>query len=525
MAESKQLDAELARELERNRIDAELTFRILANYNSGRYDAVEPVLVRDLPSIDGKTILDLTGELVWTIPLERAKKALARYPELALAAEDFGRRSGAEITFTRSGLERLGMRLLPLVGFGILNGGSATSYADYKKNAVFGAKLLEITGPVFERMGELTRGRAKGLTPGFLQPDGTPGASYIELKMRALLLQVLRYQQSAGKHTPGLLPLFQMTSVNNTEEVLEAYRGYRASPLLSELVEATRTDVTDAETGIQPLVAAYTHSSLGRPKRLFTEAYGRPGAVLPLPGGHGQNFSVLREIYRALRSAGKRFVQLGNVDNLGNTLDLAELALLALSGKQAGFDFAFKTPIDVKGGILIVDQHNRLDCADIGPAISHQEVHHAESLGKDILFNCATGLFNLDYLTDNIDEIIDKLPMRWSDQDKDAGHYSQAEQVTWEIIGMLDDFFIFGVEKKERFLAAKLLLECLMTSGIGLERPDYPSDPVAAKSPRHIAEQLNEGLAGRLSTVYGMERVNGRWEPKPVARLIKEIGS
>ena len=32
------------------------------------------------------------------------------------------------------------------------------------------------------------------------------------------------------------------------------------------------------------------------------------------------------------------------------------------------------------------------------------------------------------------------LPVRFSDQDKDAGRYSQAEQVTWEIIGMLEDF-------------------------------------------------------------------------------------
>ncbi len=523
MAEPEKLDVELARELERNGIDATLTLKILANYNAGCYDSVQPVLVSDLPVIDGETILDLSGEYSWTMPLEKAKASLARFPELPLSAEDFGRPAGERITFTRRGLTQLGLRLLPLVGFGILNGGSATSYADYKRNSAFGAKILEISGPLFERMADLSRGRAKGLTPAFLQPDGSPGASYIELKMRSLLIQVLQHQQSTGDRAPVLFPLFQMTSMNNTEEVIEAYRVYRASPLLSELIDATGVDMTRVETGIQPLIAAYTHSRYGRPKRLFTEAYGKQGAVLPLPGGHGQNFTVLRDIYRSLHASGKRFVQLGNVDNLGNTLNLAELALLALSGKQAGFDFAFKTPIDVKGGILVVDQRNRLDCADIGPAISHEEVHHAESLGKDILFNCATGLFNLDYLTQNIDNIIDNLPMRWSDQDKDAGHYSQAEQVTWEIIGMLDDFFIFGVKKTERFLAAKLLLECLMTSGIGLDRPDYPTDPVEARSPRHIAEQLNEGLVGRLQTVYGMERAAGRWEPKPVARLIKEM--
>ena len=29
--------------------------------------------------------------------------------------------------------------------------------------------------------------------------------------------------------------------------------------------------------------------------------------------------------------------------------------------------------------------------------------------------------------------------MRFSDQNKDAGHYSQAEQVTWEVIALMED--------------------------------------------------------------------------------------
>lgn len=519
MADTDRSVRELAERLARSGADARLTLEILANYNAGRYDSIQPVTVTALPSIDGKTILDLSGEFSWSVPAERAEEALARHPELGLEAAAFGRRSGPLLTFSRSGLEALGLRLLPLAAFGILNGGSATSYADSTRNRAFGAELLELCGPVFERVAALSRGRAKGLTPGFLQPDGTPGASYIELKMRALLIQALRYQRVTGRREPVLFPLFQMTSVNNDEELAEAYRGYRASPLLADLIAETGIDITRVMGGVQPLIAAYTHSSLGRPKRLFAEAYGQPGTLLPLPGGHGRNFAVLRDVYRRLHAAGKRFVQLGNVDNLGNTLDLAELALLALSGKQAGFDFAFKTQVDVKGGILVVDQRNRLDCADIGRAISVEEVHHAESLGKDILFNCATGLFSLDYLTANLDSIIENLPMRWSDQDKDAGRYSQAEQVTWEIIGMLDDFFIFGVRKRERFLAAKLLLECLMTSGIEIDNPAYPSSPVPAKSLHHIARELNAGLVGRLETVYGMERREGQWVPRPIDRL------
>ena len=115
--------------------------------------------------------------------------------------------------------------------------------------------------------------------------------------------------------------------------------------------------------------------------------------------------------------------------------------------------------------------------------------------------------------------------MRFADQDKDAGRYSQAEQVTWEIIGMLDDFFIFGVSKYDRFLAAKLLLDCLMTSGIGLNDPSYPTDPNPAVDLRRIAAELNAGLVRKLSTVYGMKLVSGRWEPKTAVELVAERSS
>jgi UTP--glucose-1-phosphate uridylyltransferase len=273
---------------------------------------------------------------------------------------------------------------------------------------------------------------------------------------------------------------------------------------LRDLIWETGIDITEAIGAPQPMIAAYTHSDQGRPKGIFDRARGGENSPLGLPGGHGQNFSILKETYQQLHQSGKRFFYLGNVDNLGFTVSPVGLALVALSGCQAGFDFSFRTSVDIKGGILVRDQDGKLNCGDIGPAIGQDDVFDAERKGKKILFNCATGLFSLDYLLANLDDIVERLPMRFSDQDKDAGRYSQAEQVTWEIIGMLDDFLIFGIDKYERFIAAKMLMENLFSSGIRLEEIQRV-EPAAPK--------LHEGLKRLLTGRYALELKNGRWIP------------
>lgn len=521
------LTPELAEEFRKHGIDGALTFHILEGYNAGRYAGVEPIHVSALPKSDGSLIVDLTGPVLWEMPLAEAQAALERHG-LAIDLNRIGRVVHRKISFDRPALERIGIALFPKAAYGVLNGGSATSYVDLTKNRAFSEAILEICRTPFETVAAMATGRAKGITPAFVQPDGSPGPSYMELKLRALLLQALRYMEvsdSARSARPGdggpapLSPMFQMTSISNDAELRSTVEGYRESPMLAPLIERTALDITRIETGVQSLIAAYTHSDEGAPKRVFTRANGREGAVLPLPGGHGQNFRVLAEVYRGLYRKGKRFVQLGNVDNLGNTIDPVELALLALSGRKAGFDFSYKTPVDVKGGILVIDQHGRPACADIGPAISRAEVEKAEQGGTPILFNCATGLFDLAYLVDRLEEIQEGLPMRFSDQNKDAGRYSQAEQVTWEIVGMLDDFFVFGVDKYERFLAAKLLLECLMTSGVGLDDPRYPEDRDPSKNLKAVATRLHRGLASRLESVYGMILDGKRWRPKSIDEL------
>lgn len=499
--------------MKKNDVDVELTTEILNNFNNGEYDEVRSITVDTLPEIDGKRIVDIRGDFTWRIDKAAAEENLKRI-DPSLSVDEFTEEEGTEFICNRESLSAVGEMLLPYVSYGILNGGSATSYVDVKKNKGYQGKVFDAKKGLFEKFAETIGDKSKGVTAAFVQPDGRPGPSFIEMKMRNLLIHGLTYKNAYGTTSQQpVFPMFQMTSIKNNAEIADAYELYKESPFLKPLIESVRVDISDVHTGIQPLIAAYTHSEEGRPKFVFTHAYGKKDEILPLPGGHGQNFFVLADVYRKLHAMGKRFVYLSNVDNLGSTVDPVEIAMLALSGRQAGFDFSFKTPLDVKGGILVRDSHYGLTTGDIGPAISEEEVTEQEKAGKKILFNCATGLFNLEYLTSRLDSIINDLPVRFSDQNKDAGKYSQAEQVTWEVQGMLDDFLGFAVDKYDRFLAAKLLLENFLTSGVGIQE-------IQDAAFRNVADNLHRGLESKLSSDYGLKLENGRWAPKTPAELL-----
>jgi hypothetical protein len=394
----------------------------------------------------------------------------------------------------------------------VLNGGSATSYADSKKNLALGRDTFDAVAPAFNAMAELCRDKPKGATPAYVNPDGSAGASFLELKMRARLLRargagIARCTGGIAASGREFLPLFQMSSLGTDAALSAHYAAAKESPYLAALASELGMEAASWRAGVQPMIAAFSHSERGRPKRVFDTAFGASDSCLALPGGHGQCFRVLAGVFSRLRDEGIRYACLGNVDNLGYTPDPIELAILALSGQPAAFDFAVRTPMDVKGGILVETESGVRTVADIGAAIAFDQVVELERSGFAILFNCASGIFDLDYLVPRITEIGRRLPVRISDQDKDAGRYSQAEQVTWEVTGILPSFLAFAVDKSERFLAAKLLLDTLLTSGIGLDDPRLPSQV------RSTAEGLHDGLGSLLRDVYGLEYVGGRWWP------------
>ena len=513
------LSAAIEADMKKKQIDKELTLEILENYNRGLYDRFSPTQVWDIPHIDGETILDMKGMSIISIDAEKATERLAEeLPGYSL--EDFGAIEGKQFITDVASLCRLGVLLYPKVGYGILNGGLGTSYADELKNASAFPSLFPLYEGMFSELSVFLKNRPKGIAPAYVNPDGSPGYSYLELKFRFLLIESLRYSILSGEG-PAHVAFFQMTNINTDGELADAYREYRQGVMLKDLIDAAGFDITEGRTGVQPLIAAYTHSEEGKQKGLFTRAYGRPDNLLPLPGGHGQNFRILEGIYGDLRNEGRLFAYLGNVDNLGYLIDPLSIAYLALTGKQAGFDFAFRTPLDVKGGILVPQKNGRLTCADIGPAINLADALNAEKEGKAILFNCATGLFDLTYVTDNITSIQNELPMRFSDQDKEAGRYSQAEQITWEIIGMLDDFLVFAIDKYHRFLPAKFLLETLLLSGIPPQ--EGVNEGNISKTMIAHAQKLHSGLTWLLSAKYGMILTGGRWEPLSAKEIIRRI--
>lgn len=532
------LSPEVRRGLEARGIDPDLSLRFLKLYrerlsgtegdasSGGASPGARPVpreRVLPAPEESDRICDSRSPDFSFTLSHD---EAVARTEALGLSSDseislwrEQGCFRGRKLILSRKDLECFGRKLYPLYAFGVLNGGSATSYCDRKKNKAAAGRFFPILEEAFETMRRLSREKPKGVTPAYLNEDGTPGFSYMELKMRSLLREGLRGAGSAP------ISLFQMVSRATERSIREHYQNYRRSEALSGLwagipegkIRELRECLFSPPTGVQPLISAYTHSEV-RPADFFKDA---EGCFLPLPGGHGQCFIAFRDLLRRFREEGKRFISIGNVDNNGYRPDPLSLALLALSGKQALFHFSFKTPVDTKGGVLVREvlgsspegsrggeqqtSLGQLTCLDIGPGISEEEVRRHEAKGAPVLFNCAVGFFSLDVLLEKLDSVVTGLPIRFSDQNKDIGRYAQGEQITWEVMNLLDDFLILGVEKSRNFLAAKTLTENLLTSGIGREA--YP-----AGSLKDSAELLFRGFRRVLAEDYGLEERAGRWQ-------------
>lgn len=502
------LSEKICEDMERKGIDIGLTLEMLRLCNDGLSERAGPASVKGVPAIDGSAVIDARNHdrdrILLSIDPDLAERNLSGLGITPGTGADFGRlKSG----FSARELENIGRSLLPLTAYGVLNGGSATSYADPVRNRSLGEAVSEVLAADFARLAPDCLDKPKGITPAFINPDGSPGPSFLELKMRARLLM------AAGNGRP-FMPLFQMASSGNASQLEDAYREMAESPLLAPLARRTGIEAASWSTGIQPMIAAFTHSREGAPRRVFGKAGGMPDSTLPLPGGHGQCFRVLAPIFREYLAKGIRYVCIGNVDNIGYVPDPLELGILAVSGKPAAFDFAARTPMDIKGGILVETEDGRRRVADIGQAIAFDKLLALEESGFTILFNCASGIFDLSWLVPRLVEISAALPVRISDQDKAAGSYAQAEQNTWEVTGFLDSFIAFVVDKKERFLAAKLLSDTLLTSGRGLGDPRLP------EALRLTATEMNEGLGNILRKIYGMKLSGGRWIPddKPGGR-------
>ncbi len=500
-------------------IDPIITGEILSKINSDQKK--DEVASFSFPESTESDIIHPNDDMKFSITVSEAEANISQLlPEIDL--HDFILEiKNSKMVFSYQGLRKLGLYLLNLTSYGILNGGSATSYIDKKRNSAYYPPLISLVEKPFNIIAESCPKTPKALTPAFINPDGTPGYSFIELKMRALLILMLEAEYVTGKKTS--IPIFELRNKETTDQLDFTYNHLSDSELLRELIRETEFDITQVKSAIQPLIAALTHKDEGFPRRIFTKAYGKKNSLLALPGGHGQNFIILKEIYSYFRNHNYAYTYLVNVDNLGNIPDPVHIAITALSGAEGAFEFSEKTPIDLKGGVLVKNDNGQYNCSDIGVAIKADAVEKAESNGAEILFNCATGLFSLTYLTDNIELISSNLPIRISEQDKDFGKYAQAEQITWEIISLIKKPLIFAVQKKKRFLAAKLLSEMILTS-----QADNLSEKLLHANPKYVSlcresRNMQKGLYTLLETTYGLKIKNSKWQPVPVEDLIQSF--
>ncbi|WKC57604.1 UTP--glucose-1-phosphate uridylyltransferase [Borrelia sp. P9F1] len=477
-------------------IDKDFSKRMLDDLNMRRLGPSN-VFFKSFPDKNHESIFNLAGNVLKLkfkkrLVEDNLKKYINDFPEFLRSEDDFYIFNGDE-------LEKLGLVLYPYLSCGFLNGGSATSYFDILKNSDFNEGLYLLYENKILEARKIFKDLPKGITPAYVNKDGSYGFSFLALKIRHLLLLSKRYMDA---HSIIVKPsIFQMTSFKTDPFISKFLDNIFDEDLIKSLnyCNFKREDIL---TAIQPLVHCYKKLNNGQYVYFDYERKGKK-TTLALPAGHGQNFRVLRDIYLKLYEFGKRFVYIGNIDNIGFTVNLKALAIMAVTNSSSGFEFSVKTALDTKGGVLIVNEDDNLTCVDIGGAISKEFVQRFEYRGDKILFNCATGLFNLEYLVKNIDRIIEEMPSRVIEQNKEIGNYFSIEQITWEVIKLVNNPLIFEVNRGDRFLPAKLFSDMLVTSGYLKER--LPFDIF------YVADCLNSSLNNLLKNDYGLVFRDEKW--------------
>lgn len=474
-----ELHPKLQADLVSKHVDIERTQKIIQLEAENRHASTQRAPALELLPSDDPRIIKRHALTTQSVEYSRIN-GLFKSLDLPIDWVDELPRSTSQCLLDEKALETIGIRLYSKMAFGVLNGGMATSYTDTSKNKSLDASAMARLEAEFIQASELAAGIPKGIAPAFWNKDGSPGPSFLLLKLRSLLVKTHHYQVISGDTKSTALPFFQMSSIATHEPLQTALAEWQNSPLLQAWIEATGHSALESQTAIQPLLAALSHSKEGLPRHIFDRAWGKEHTGLALPGGHGENFRILAAVYKDLLKRGIRWASLGNVDNIAYTVDPVSLALCALTDAQAAFEFTPRGPLDVKGGALMSAPEGQLTIADIGLGISFEDIRSQEANGRSCLFNCATGLFDLEWLIPRLEMIADRLPLHISDQQKDAGAYAQAEQNTWEVLSLLERPLILEVDKRRRFLPAKMLLETLLSSPLSADLSE--ADGISAQT-------------------------------------------
>ena len=211
----------LAADMAAKGIDIELTMSILKRLNAGAFNGVPPIEAVGVPPINGKSIVPAGAAMSFATATSAAR---ARLDALGIPMPATARFEGGSVHLGKDALVQIGERLYDRTAWGVLNGGSATSYADRKKNTALGTGVFSAIRGGFELLAPLCEGRPKGITPADINPDGTPGESFLILKMRAALLRAARFSELYGRPTRPALAFFQMTSAGTDAALAQADR-------------------------------------------------------------------------------------------------------------------------------------------------------------------------------------------------------------------------------------------------------------------------------------------------------------
>ena len=152
-------DPDLTHRLESAGISVSFTWEVLGRINRGDYFD-EPVEVDGIPNIDGKSIIDMRSLTRFSCDavVTRRQAELLSIPEHLIDAAVY---TNKRMVFDRSLLRSIGDYLLPSVSYGILNGGSATSYADITKNTSFDPTIFKLYRNIIEKVAPQSSGKPK----------------------------------------------------------------------------------------------------------------------------------------------------------------------------------------------------------------------------------------------------------------------------------------------------------------------------------------------------------------------------
>ena len=474
------------------------------------------------PDANHPNMIECRDTVSLAVPYDRLQHAMAEYcigahdePIRASIAQSMfigaeqnqsAKNAGSDIRILDDAqLSAIGRWIIPHVAFGVLNGGSATSYFDHHRNKAFSSHLFKHFMKPFARAETRYGNMPKGVIPALYNSDGSPGPTFMELKMRSLN----RWYHSlltAGvpfPHGPHI-PLFQMTSESTDAVIRRETRRLRKSFMHSRVSEWVRPfpHWHTSLTMRQGLIPTFSDMpSTGRPHRFFYQHNGRKRS-LGLPAGHGQNFYVLRSIYKTLAKRGYRFVTLGNIDNIAYRIEPALIAHVALSDVDGAFYFMPRSAVDIKGGVLMTTKSNTLQVVELGTNVALDDIQRYEESGGEVFFNAAVGIFNLERLIKRLDYIIEQLPVYLFSKESDGGAYMHIEQLTWDVIPLLEKSNALILPKRRSLLAAKLLLESYLTSGLPL-----PSRSEHAA----LGASLFDGVRDIIAESAGIEYYEGFW--------------